>query len=518
MEFTLEQKIGQMLSVGFDGLEAPDYILDWLQRGLVGGIVLFSRNIDTPEQVAKLTQSLHQAAAPLPLLISIDQEGGRVARLRHGFSESPGAMALGAADSETLAEDVSRVLADEMHALGINWALAPVVDIAHNSENPVIGTRSPGINPQRVGQLALAEIRGFQQGGTAATAKHFPGHGNTPVDTHVDMAVVSGDLDSLWQHDLVPFRMAVEAGVDVVMISHVKFDTLDPTHPATLSHTVVTDLLRDKIGFNGLICSDCMEMKALGRYYGVGERAVLSAQAGVEHMFFSHTRAYQEEAFHALLDAAQTGVLPMAQVDRAVADVLAIKAQYPVQQTANIQNIQQADHLATMQQAARAGTVLVQSDPAVFPLNLDSAERRFALVEFASSLDTEAMDQGSLTRFAGLLKQQAPDIHNISLKSTDEDADALARALIMAGEADVLIIATRNAHLWPVQRQAAQELIYTAQHTILLCLADPYDADIFTGMGTVLCTCGDARPSLEAVIDALLGKFTPTGQLPVALG
>ncbi len=517
MELTLEQKIGQMLSVGFDGLTAPDYILDWLARGMVGGIVLFSRNIDTPEQVVALTRSLREAAAPLPLLISIDQEGGRVARLRQGFSESPGAMALGAADSELLAEQVSQVLATEMAALGINWALAPVVDIAHNRDNPVIGTRSPGINPQRVGELAVAEVRGFQQGGTAATAKHFPGHGNTPVDTHVDMAVVSGDLASLWAHDLLPFRMTVAAGVDVVMMSHVKFEALDSEHPATLSRPVVTGLLRDKIGFDGLICSDCMEMKALGRYYGVGERALLGAQAGMEHLFFSHTRAYQEEAYHALLAAAQTGALTVVQVDRAVEHVLALKARYPITTAPDTRVIRQPAHLATMRAAARAGTVLLQADAALFPLKPDSGQT-VALVEFASYMDTEAMEHGALTAFSTLLKPHLPGVQTLSLKPTTADADRLAQALRLAGEVDVLVIATRNAHLWPVQQQAAQELIFAARQTILLCLADPYDADVLTGAATVLCTCGDGQPSLTAVIDALLGRFQPAGKLPVALG
>lgn len=514
MELTLEQKIGQMLTAGFDGFEPPDYVLEWLAAGRIGGIVLFSRNIDTPEQVARLVQSCREAAA-LPLLISIDQEGGRVARLRQGFSESPGAMALGAANSELLAEQVAQVLGAELHALGINWALAPVVDIAHNRDNPVIGTRSLGVDPARVSLLAGAQIRGFQRGGVATTAKHFPGHGNTPVDTHVDMAVVNGALDVLWSHDLVPFRDAITAGVDVVMISHVKFEALDAEHPSTLSASVITGLLRDEIGFSGMICTDCMEMQALSRYYGVGERAVLAAQAGVDHMFFSHTHDYQVEAYEALLTAAQDGRLSAERINAAVERVLALKARYPANPTPDLTRIRQPEHLAVMQQAARAGTTLLNADSAVFPLT-ESANA--VCIEFASHMDTGAMESGRLTGLATVLGEHLPHIPVLSLRPTVTDAAALAQAQTMAQGADVVILATRNAHLWEAQQAAAQTIIDVARDVILLCLADPYDADVLPGAGTVICTCGDATPSLEAAADALQGRFVPAGRLPVALG
>lgn len=518
MTYSLEEKIGLMLAVGFEGLTPPDYILEWLAAGRAGSVILFNRNVSDPQQLAALTAACHDAA-PRPLLISIDQEGGRVARLRAsaGFSESPGAMALGVADSEDLAERVSAALAAELRALGINWNLAPVVDIAH-TENPVIGTRALGSDPARVGALAAAQIRGFQGAGLAATAKHFPGHGNTPIDTHVAMAVVDAPLAALWDHDLLPFRAAVAAGVDSVMMTHVTFTTLDAGHPATLAPAVTQGVLRERVGYDGLICTDCMEMRAVRDHYGPGESAVLAALAGADVIFFSHTRAYQEAAYDALLAAARSGRLPLARVDAAVRRVQALAARRRVTADTRppLSVVGSAPHQALMREAARAGTVLLRADAGLLPLRPDAGPRA-ALVEFASHLESAAMEQGFATSLARLAQAQLPQLACAALSPAGVDADALARARQLAADADVLVLATRSAHLWPDELAQAQALMQAAPRTILVCLANPYDAAALPGAAAVLCTCGDGAPSLEAAVDALLGRFAPAGRLPVAL-
>lgn len=509
---SLQEKIGQMLLVGFEGLQAPQYILDWLTEGRVGGIILFARNVATPEQLAELVRSLRRAARH-PLLIAIDQEGGIVARLRHGFTESPGAMALGAADSEVLAERVAAALGAELHALGINFNLAPVVDIGHDSSNPVISTRTLGIDPARVSRLAVAQVRGFQRAGVGACAKHFPGHGNTPTDSHVSLPVVSGSVDFLWQHDLIPFRAAVEAGIASVMISHVKFEAIDPDYPSTLSPAIITGLLRHEIGFDGLVVTDCMEMQAITQNYGAGESAVLAALAGADAMFFSHTRANQEAAYNALLDAAESGRLPLERIEQAIAHINAFTSRYPGGEPGDLSVIRHPDHLAVCRAAAEAGTVLVTADPASFPLRPES--QRIALVEFASHLETGAVDQSGLSGLGTLLHAQAPRIIHLALNPAEPQGETLEEARRMVRAADVAIVATRSAHLLPKQREIAQELLDMAHRSILLCLRNPYDIEVLDGPDTILCTCGDAMPSLQAAVDALLGRFTPTGRLPV---
>ncbi|MBZ0297467.1 MAG: hypothetical protein K8L99_33225, partial [Anaerolineae bacterium] len=406
-----------------------------------------------------------------------------------------------------------RILATEMHALGINWALAPVVDIAFNSANPVIGTRAIGADPAQVARLAIAEIHGFQRGGVAATAKHFPGHGNTPIDTHVDMAEVSGALDDIWEKDLYPFRQVIAAGVDAVMLSHVKFPALDTQHPATLSRALATGLLRERMGFTGLVCTDCMEMQALGRYYGVGERAALSAQAGADVIFFSHTQSYQEEAFATLLDAVNEGRLPLEQVEASAQRIDQLAERYPVA-APDLETIRQPAHLTIMNDAARAGTVLLRSESAAFPI---TEGQNALLVEFASWLETDAVEQEKDTGLAHLLHAEMPSVRTVGLDLENLKPAQLEAIYQQAAQADVTILATRNAHLWSSELETAQAVMQHARQVILLCLCNPYDAEALPGADTVICTNGDGASSLQAAVDALLGRFTPTGRLSVPL-
>ncbi len=506
---TLEEKIGQMLVVGFHGYEAPEYLLQWLAEGRIGGVILFGRNIQNPQQVAKLTQTFHQASK-YPLLICIDQEGGTVARLRDGFTESPGAMALGVADSESLAEDVSEMLATELRALGINWNLAPVVDITHDISNPSVGTRSLGRDKTRVAQLAAAQVRGFQKNHVAASAKHFPGLGNTPVDTHLALAVIDGSLDYLWEHDLVPFRAVVNEGTATVMISHVKFTELDPDYPATLSPRIIQDLLRREIGFTGVACTDCMEMKAIADHYGSGESAVLAALAGVDLILFSHSFTDQHplsvEVYYSLLDAVQSGRLPMTRINEAIARVMALKEKYAISEKPQLEVIRKPEHLALAHQAARAGVVLVKSEPDIFPLREGA---KIGVVEFASIIDSEIMEQGGLSGFAYLLHQHAPYIPSVSLHPMDYPPEDLARARELAAQSDVLVVATRNAHLITDQLNVARDLLTLSKQVILMALRNPYDVEVLSECETILCTCGDSKPSLAAGVEALLGLFVP---------
>jgi beta-N-acetylhexosaminidase len=506
----LEDKIGQMFAVGFEGLTAPQYILDWLAEGRIGSVILFARNIDTPAQVAALTASLH-LAAKYPILVGIDQEGGTVARLRTGFSESPGAMAMASAieDTEARIERVSRVLARELKALGINWDYAPVVDISYNADNPSVGTRSFGSDKERVSQLAAAAVRGFQAGGVAACAKHFPGLGNTAIDTHEALPTLDASVDGLLINDLTPYRAVIEAGIESIMTTHTIFNSVDAKHPATLSPVVVHQLLRGILGFDGVVSTDCLEMKAIAHHYSPAETATLAALAGVDMILFSHTRATQEAGYAGLLAAVQSGRVPLEVIDASNARIAAMKQRYTITNVGDIRNIRSAEHLAIMREAARAGVTLLKG---TLPLTSDHA--RVALVEFASVLESGIVESGGQTGLARVMKQRAPEIKTLSLRSVEDGID---QALEITRGSGVLILATRSAHLNIEQHEKAAQLVRAAKKVIHICLRNPYDAVLFPEVDTILCTCGDSTPSLEAAVDALLGDFMPTGQLPVPL-
>lgn len=507
---TLEEKIGQMFAFGFEGLTAPQYLLDWLAEGRLGGVILFARNIDTPEQVAALTNSLHQAAKT-PILIGIDQEGGTVARMRAGFSESPGAMALSASVEETeqRVNRVSWVLGKEMRALGINWVYAPVVDITYNAGNPSLGTRSFGSDKERVSRLAYEAVMALQGSGLAACAKHFPGLGNTAIDTHVALPTLTTSVEDLVANDMEPYRAVMKASVSSIMITHTIFHALDPHYPATLSPIVVPQLLRKTLGFDDMVSTDCMEMKAISDHYGPAESAVLAALATVDMMLFSHTREKQEAAYAGLLAAVQSGRVPLDVIEAANARSDVIKRRYRVTKPPKPEIIRDPEHLKIMQEAARAGLVLIKGDA-----ELKSERSRITLIEFASTLESGIVEQGGQTGLARMMQARAPEIKTLALRSVEDGID---EGLSLVENSDLLILATRSAHLNPEQYEKSARLVNAAKQVIHICLRNPYDAVLFPQASAILCTCGDSMPSLEAAVDALLGDVTPSGQLPVPL-
>jgi beta-N-acetylhexosaminidase len=336
--------------------------------------------------------------------------------------------------------------------------------------------------------------------------------GNTPIDTHVAIAVIRGPVDYLWAHDLIPFRAAVQAEAATVMISHVRFEALDHQHPATLSAAVADKLLRQEIGFGGLSATDCMEMQAVAAAYSPGESAVLAAQAGIDMILFSHTPERQSAAYEAVLAAAQEGRIPLTRIDNAVQHIQAVKAQFAITQPPRPELIRQPDHLALAQKAARAGVVLLRHQADLFPL---PADKKAVLVEFISFMDSEAAD--TLSNFGAIFQAALPHVPQVKLSPKTLDESALATALHAAQQADILILATRNAHLLPDQLTAAKRLLNSAPHKILLCLRNPYDVAVLPPAQVALCASGDSTPSLQAVVDALLGKFTPSGKLTVKL-
>ncbi|MGJ3239036.1 MAG: beta-N-acetylhexosaminidase [Anaerolineae bacterium] len=507
----LAEQVGQMLMAGFHGLKAPEYILEWLAEGRIGGVILFARNVDTPQQVASLCEQLH-VAAKYPLLIGIDQEGGAVARLREGFTQSPGAMALAATDDLQLTEQVSQVLGREMAALGINWTFAPAVDISYNKANPTVGVRSFGKDKETVSHFAAAAVRGFQEGGVAACAKHFPGLGDTAIDTHLALARVDASVSHVIANDLMPYRATIDAGLATVMTTHTLFTQLDAELPATLSPVVIETLLRGELGFDGVVTTDCLEMRAIADHYGAGESAVLAMLAGVDVILFSHTRSMQEAAYEAMLAAAQSGRVPDTIIADANRRIAQLKAQFPAE-VGDLSVIRSDAHLDLVAQASRQALVMLKND-AIIPLQ---SNQRVGVIEFASYLDSNVVEAGGQTGLCEQFRHALPDTQTLTLRVSALDNHARAQAQQLAQNSDVLIVATRNAHLLAGELELAQQLLDQAERSILLALRNPYDAEMLSA-DAVLCTLGDAEPSLHAVVDAVLGQLMPSGKLPVVVG
>jgi beta-N-acetylhexosaminidase len=316
---SLRRQIGRLLIAGFDGPQVPVEVKALTREFGLGGVILFARNIKEPEQVAELSFEAARLVPDFPLWVSVDQEGGRVARLKAPFTQWPAAATLGRSGDIALAERFARALAAELRAVGITLDYAPVLDVLTNPKNPVIGDRSISEKAVDAARLGAAIVRTLQAEGIAACGKHFPGHGDTQVDSHLELPIVEHPVERMRQVEFLPFKAAIDAGVATVMTAHVLAPALDDKRPATLSHRIVTGLLRGELGFEGVILSDDLEMKAIAGEYAVPAAAVLAVEAGCDGVLIcSGDHQTQAAALEALVHAVETGALTEKRVEDAL--------------------------------------------------------------------------------------------------------------------------------------------------------------------------------------------------------
>ena len=318
--------VAGLFCIGFSGTSVPPEV-EALQRAGVAGAILFRRNVESPAQFAALCADLKRRAGR-PFLTSVDQEGGRVVRLRDPFTEVPPMRALGALGDEGLAEAVGAVLGAELRAVNVDLDYAPVLDVDTNPANPVIGDRAFGRTPELVARMGAALIRGLQGAGVAACGKHFPGHGDTAQDSHLDLPRLPHTLARLESVELPPFEQAIRAGVASIMTAHVIFEPLDPRYPATMSRAALDGILRDRMGFDGVVISDDLEMKAIADHYGLEEAVVRGINAGVDLFLVCHHAEVQHRAIEFLADAVARGEVPLERVREARRRVDALVARY----------------------------------------------------------------------------------------------------------------------------------------------------------------------------------------------
>ena len=324
---TLARLAGQLLTVGFDGPALPGELRHRIAAGEIGSVMLFRSNIESPIQVAGLVASIRGAApAELPCLVAIDQEGGVVQRMRAPLTVWPDMFSVAAAGDAGRTEQVGRAMGDELAALGIGWDFAPVLDVHTNASNPVIGNRAFGTTPESVVVHALAFWRGLRAAGLVGCGKHFPGHGDTSSDSHLELPVVAHALDRLRRIELFPFAAAATAGLESIMTAHVVFRAVDDAVPATLSPGVLTDLLRSELGFRGVIASDDLGMKAVADRYGIEELAVLAVAAGCDVLLVREPAEKQVRAFEALVKEAERSAAFRRRIEESAARVARLKA------------------------------------------------------------------------------------------------------------------------------------------------------------------------------------------------
>lgn len=333
-KLTVEQKIGQLVIVGMEGTAMDDMSKKMLEKYHVGGFIFFKDNIQSTAQAVKLFNDLKKANEnnPLPLWLSLDEEGGRVTRLPDELVKIPASGVIGKSKDPKLAEKVGRQIGRRLSGYGLNMDFAPVLDVNSNPRNPVIGDRAFGSTADQVSTMGLAAMKGIAGTGVVPVVKHFPGHGDTAIDSHLGLPVIKHDRNRLDKVELAPFRQAIQAGAEVVMVGHLLMEQIDPDTPASYSKPVITGLLREELGFEGVVITDDLTMGAVAQSEkGIGEAAIQSVLAGTNIVLVGHDYRLEEEVLKSLTEAVQSGRIPESTLDERVLAVLRLKQKYDVE-------------------------------------------------------------------------------------------------------------------------------------------------------------------------------------------
>ncbi|HWR66481.1 MAG TPA: glycoside hydrolase family 3 protein [Bellilinea sp.] len=520
---TVSELVGQKLLLAFHGFEqlSPE-IVESIGKYKPGGFTLFrSLNIDSLHQVRQLTGSLQTVARDYglpPLLICADQEGGQLMAVGE-CTPLPGNMALGATRSVELARQAGVVLGSELAALGINVNYAPCADVNINPKNPVIGTRSFGDAPVLVGALAAAVIDGIQSQGVAATAKHFPGHGDTYTDSHLGLPVLVHDLARLKAVELPPFAAAIKAGVKMIMTAHVGLQALDGSSPppATLSPHVISSLLRQEMGFTGVVVSDAMDMHAIRQGEALREDVLRAAQAGIDLLLITSDPKDHERAYSSLIHAFQNGQLQKGQLDESVARIMELKNWIASHTTSpDLSVIRCAENLRVADEIAERSITLVRDRANPIPIQL-APEKRIAVV-IPEPQDLTPADTSSYIKpgLVEVLKPFHAQVDGFSIPFAPND-DERATIIESLKPYDLIIAGTINACASPNQATFVQQLLNTGIPLIVIAMRLPYDLEVFPQVETYLCTYSILEPAMKAAAKALFGQIQATGKLPVTV-
>ncbi|MFJ4198272.1 glycoside hydrolase family 3 protein [Streptomyces sviceus] len=533
---TLEEKVGQLFVMRVYGhsATAPDQAdidanlkeigvrtaAEMIARYRVGGIIYFTwaHNTRDPHQIADLSNGIQEASLRqprgLPVLISTDQEHGIVCRVGEPATLFPGAMAVGADGSRKDARTLGRVAGQELKAIGIRQNYSPVADVNVNPANPVIGVRSFGSEPQAVAGLVAAEVAGYQGAGVAATAKHFPGHGDTAVDSHYGFPVITHSRELWEQLDAVPFRAAIRAGIDSIMTAHIQFPALDDSgDPATLSHPILTGILRGELGYDGVVVTDSLGMEGVRTKYGDDRVPVLALKAGADQLLNPPSL---DVAWNAVLKAVQDGELTEARLDESVLRILRLKARLRLFEEPYVSHggvtrtVGTPAHLAAADRIAERTTTLLVNEQRLLPLSRRTHRKLLVVgADPASPSGTTGPPTGVLAAALTELGFTATALST----GTAPSAAVVAQAVAAAQDADAVIVGTYN--ITAAQKALVEQLVATGRPVVAVAIRNPYDVARLPTVPACLATYSWTDVELRAAARVIAGKAAPHGRLPV---
>ncbi len=558
-KMSTEEKVGQLFMIWvraqFENVNNPDYLQlrDTIAKYHIGSLAMTVRYEppflyrNQPYEAAALLNRLQQDSK-LPLLIAADFERGLSMRL-HGATEFPHAMAFGAAGKTELAEAFGRITAQESRAIGVHWNFFPDSDVNSNPANPIINTRSFGEDPQAVSDMVNAYIRGAHADGMLTTIKHFPGHGDTATDSHLGVAQVTGDLARLQSTELVPFKKAIEAGADAVMVAHVSIPALepDPNRVATTSPAIVTNLLKQQLGFKGIVVTDALDMGALTRLYAadIGRAAVDAFKAGNDLLIIP---ADLDASYKAMLKAINSGEISQQQIDDSVLKLLKAKASLDLHQArlVDLNNLStlvgKPENIAIGEEAADDAVTLVRDNGKLLPLKrigtapgglpytkVEEVHNHLVVVILSEDLRTETgrtLERQIKARVADahviyLDSRIAGAMSNDVLTAVDGADTVIAAAYVIptAGRANTVNGVLQNTvSLTDANGTLLQQILARASaKTVVLAMGNPYLATDFPSVENYICSFSNTSVSEVAVVKALFGEIPIHGHLPVTI-
>src|SRR6266851_5202830 len=511
---SLAQRVGQVFMLGFEGTSLSAANRALVQGLHLGGVTLFARNITNGPQLARLDADLQTIADPVPLFISVDQEGGLVVRVTDGATIFPGNMAVGATSDARLARQVAEASASELLAMGVNMDLAPVVDVNTNPLNPVIGVRSFGSDVSLVSDFGVQTIQGLQSAGVSAVGKHFPGHGDTDVDSHRDLPVVAHSLERLESLEFLPFKAAIQAGVDGIMTAHLYLPAIEPQQdlPATLSRTVLTGVLREQLGYQGLILTDALDMDAIKKDRPAAEAAVQAFEAGADLLLIAgitaDDRRHLGEGPPALHAAVQSGRVSEERLNASVLRILEAKAKRGILpgfvQAAAVPDaavLNSPEHRALALDVARKAVTLQRDNAQLLPL---TASQQILVVVPDAPTRSDVQDDQLAGSLLEAVRQFAPSAGGASVGSAGN----------AARNAVVIVLGTYDLARDADQQSLAKALAASGKPVVVVSLRGPYDAAAVPEIGTFLTVYGDRPVHLQAAAETLFGHLTPSGKVP----
>lgn len=529
----LRKKVGQLMVFGFSHDECIDTpsaeIIELIRDYHVGGIIHFARNLGTPNEILTLNTKLQYEAKKsgqeFPLLICIDQENGVVRRLGEGTTVNPGAMLLGATKNEQLAYETGFTTGKELKALGFNWNLAPVVDVNNNPLNPVIGVRSFGEDPKFVANFAKKSMLGMQDAGILTTIKHFPGHGNTNLDSHLDLPVIDRTIEELEEVELIPFRSCIEQGADTVMSAHVYFPAIEKRNgvPATLSRAIITGILRKRLNFDGVVTTDCMEMNAISKTIGTAQGAVEALKAGVDVVMISHTPSLQKQAIEKIVEAVENNELPIERIDEAYQRVRRLKERYVSWEQTNVDvekvsipdYVGSQEHRELAKQITQKGVTIVK-DEQLLPLDNSKSHRVCVLIQENTYLTMVEDKEFSINSLGEVIQEIHPEA-NVQRISKDPTANEIELLLKQANQYDTIIVGTLNAAKSTAQQTLIKKLYEQNERIVVVAMRNPYDLAWMPFIKTFIATYEFTTLALTAAAKAIYGIERVTGTLPVSI-